>query len=215
MKHFQLVEKLHTDILEERYGKISSKVLKHNSEIREALLIDVKGIARTYAITFLEDFKDKEIKKINEEIKKGCPIGIAFRKKHYVIRKNVLDVFKIKIPLWLKKEFKTKEYYAKGRLSEFYVKKRGKKPTIYGVVAEIYSPDFRKAIIRTIDKLQISALTNCLEKKGFTKESIWRRIGDENNYEDFKNLFEKAKKASKKQTKTLKKKIKEEIVSPR
>lgn len=171
MQHFPLVERLHTDILEEKYGHITSKVLRHDT-IREAHLVDSKGISRTYAITFLNKSYNREIIKINKKIKNGNPIGKAFREYDYAIRKNVLDVFKIKIPIWLKKSFQVNDNYAKARLSEFYAKRRDHEPVIYGIVVEIYSPDFRKPKINSVDKSQISSVTECLEKYGFTKDEI-------------------------------------------
>jgi hypothetical protein len=211
MQHFPLVEKLHTDVLEEKYGKIHAEVLKHNSKIRESLLVDSKGIARTYALTFFENLKNKEIEKINEEIKKGGAIGKTFRKKKYSIRKNVLDVFIIKLPSWLRKSFNTKENYAKARLSEFYAKKSGKIPIIYGIVTEVYTPDFRKPKINETDKLQIGVHTECLENNGFTKSEIYRRIGINNNYEDSQKRYNKSKEESKKIILKLRKKIEKEI----
>jgi hypothetical protein len=215
MQHFPLTEKLHTDVLEERYGKIHAKVLKHNSKIRESLLIDPKDTARTYALTFFENWKNKEVKKIDEDIKKGEAIGKAFRNEGYTIRKNVLDVFTIKLPSWLKKEFHTTDNYAKARLSEFYAKKRGQIPIIYGIVTEVYTPDFRKPTVNEVDKLQIGAVTDCLEKLAFSKEEIYRRIGDDNNYEDCQNKYNQAKENSKKIISKLRKKIDNEIKSPR
>ncbi|MEK6890724.1 MAG: hypothetical protein AABX03_01155 [Nanoarchaeota archaeon] len=207
MEHFPLVDRLHTDVLEEKYGKISSRVLIHNDQIRLAHLIDSKGISRTFAITFFVNDWTNDVKKINEEIKNGKPIGKVFRDHEYAIRKNVLEVYKIKIPNWLKKDFDTNENYAKARLSEFYAKKKDKSPEIYGIVVEIYSPDFRIATINKTDMAQESALTPSLEKKGFSKEEIWKRIGRENDYEDCKQKFMSAKKESDKIEKELKKKI--------
>jgi hypothetical protein len=211
MQHFPLTEKLHTDILEEKYGEIHAKVIKHNSKIRESLLVDKKNIARTYAITFFDKFANKEVEKINEEIRKGKAIGKAFRENGYTIRKNVLEVFTIKIPAWLEKEFNTKEEYAKARLAEFYAKKQGNGPIIYGIVTEVYTPDFRKPVINEVDKLQIGAITECLEAEGFSKEEIYRRIGDENSYEDVQDRYNKAKEKSRKIIVQLKTKIEEEI----
>lgn len=215
MQHFPLTEKLHTDILEEKYGEIHVKVLKHNSKIRESLLIDSKNISRTYALTFFENWNSKEVEMIDKEIKKGEAIGKAFRKKGFTIRKNVLDVFTIKLPSWLKKEFDTNSENAKARLAEFYAKKEGQTPIIYGLVTEIYSPDFRKPIINEVDKLQIGAVTECLTKEGFSKEEIYRRIGDDNNYDDSQEKYNQAKEKSKAIISKLRKKIEEEIKSPK
>lgn len=212
MQHFPLVEKIHTDVLEEKYGPISAKTILHNDTLRKAHLIDSKGISRTFALTFLEELKNSEVKQINEEIKNGKPIGKCFREHEYAIRKNVLEVYKLKIPTWLKKDFQTKENYAKARLSEFYAKKRGSEPIIYGIVVEIYSPDFRKAVINKIDKAQESALTSVLQKYGFSKEEIWQRIGRENDYEDKLKMFKQAKKESDKLERVLKLKISKELV---
>lgn len=52
MEHFNLVDKLHTDVLEDKYGPITARIIKHTSKIREAHLIDKKNISRTFAITF-------------------------------------------------------------------------------------------------------------------------------------------------------------------
>lgn len=176
-----------------------------------AHLIDQKGISRTFALTFLDSYWSDEIKKINEEIKSGMPIGKAFREHEYAIRKNVLEVYKIKIPGWLKKDFQTKDDFAKARLSEFYAKKRGKTPIIYGIVVEIYSPDFRKATINKIDLAQESALTPILLKHGFTKDEIWQNIGRENDYGERERDFEKAKKESDKLEIELKRKIRDAL----
>ena len=215
MQHFPLTEKLHTDILEEKYGEISAKVIKHNSKIRESLLVDSNNIARTYALTFFDGFVNKEIEEINETIRLGKSIGKAFREKGYTIRKNVLDVFIITLPAWLKKEFATKESSAKARLSEFYAKKQGNSPIIYGIVTEVYTPDFRKPIVNEVDRLQIGAVTECLEKEGFSKSDIYRRIGDDNNYEDVQDKYNRAKEKSKSIILKLRKKIEEEIRTPR
>lgn len=208
MEHFNLVERLHTDVLEDKYGQISAKVLKHNRILREAHLIDARGISRTYALTFLNSKEfTNEIKKINNKIKRGYPIGKCFKEKKYSIRKNVIDVYKIKIPKWLQKDFDTKEHYAKARLSEFYARKERHAPLIYGTVIEIYSPDFRKASINSTDLKQINPLTREFEKIGISKERVWERIGKDNNWEDVKEKYKIAKTVSKEDVQKIKKQI--------
>lgn len=211
MQHFPLTEKLHTDVLEEKYGPISSRVLKHTDSIREALLVDSNGVARTYAITFFNGGFSGEVAAIHAEIKAGKPIGKAFRERGYIVRKNVLDVFIISIPAWLKKEFKVSSSKAKARLSEFYAKKAGESPIIYGIVTEIYTPDFRKAVVNRVDSAQVSPMTEYLENEGISKESIWMRIGNDNNYDDTRKKFSKARGSSKSAISSLKKRILAEI----
>jgi hypothetical protein len=206
-EHFNLVNRLHTDVLEEKYGEINAKVLRHDNIIREAHLIDKKGLSRTYAITFLRKYKNKKIIKINNEIKKGKPIGKAFREYGYHIRKNVIDVFVIKLPIWLRKAFYTKEKYAKARLSEFYAKNKKDPPIIYGTVVEIYSPDFRLPVINNIDISQVHPTTECFEHAGISKEKVWDKLTDENGLSENKEEYEHAKKDSLKNIFKIKKRI--------
>ncbi|MEK6898616.1 MAG: hypothetical protein AABW79_00790 [Nanoarchaeota archaeon] len=207
MEHFPLVDRLHTDVLEEKYGPIKAKVLKHSKELREAHLVDNMGVSRTYSLTFFPNKKETRIANVEKEISKGFPIGKAFRKHGYAIRKNVVEVFIFKLTSKLKKEFKTTEKNAKARISEFYAKKRGDEPVVYGLVLEIYSPDFRPAVINAVDKIQDNAFTEALLNNGFSKEEIWQRIGNENYWGDVKARYMKAKKESRAVESIFKKKI--------
>ena len=73
-QHFPTKEKLHTDILEQKYGSIHAEVLRHDNKkecaegadcIREARLVDKDNVLRTYALTFLRfDQSNEEICKI-------------------------------------------------------------------------------------------------------------------------------------------------------
>ena len=206
-EHFPTNERLHTDVLEEKYGKIYVEVLQHSDKIRESHLVDKDGISRTYAITFLNNFESSEIKKINDEIKSGALIGETFRKYGFSIRKNVIDVFTSKIPKWLKGKFSVDNDFAKIRLSEFYARKKGSSPILYGVVAEVYSPDFRAPLVNQFDDSQISALSEFLEKEGVDRDEIWRRIGLDNDYHDLWQKLNNAKYNSLHKIEELKEKI--------
>ena len=208
MEHFQLVDRLHTDVLEAKYGPISARLVKHTSRIRMAHLVDAKNISRTFAITFLIKSKwNRDIRKINRRIMSGEAIGKAFRKFGYAIRKNVLDVYIIDLPEWLQKEFALKVPAAKARISEFYAKRKDTEPIIYGEVVEIYSPDFRSPTINEVDKSQISALSNELEKEGFTPNEIWERITKGNDWRNKIKKFRKARADSLAEIEALKQKI--------
>ncbi|MBU0907156.1 MAG: hypothetical protein KKD18_01715 [Nanoarchaeota archaeon] len=196
MEHFPLINRLHTDVLEEKYGPISARVIIHDDKIRESHLVDTLGVSRTYAITFFQKTQKKEIEKINNEIKTGVPIGKAFRNQEYSIRKNVISVYLVTLPHWLKKTFGTAENKAKARLSEFYARKGNAEPIIYGTVVEVYSPDFRPAEINTTDKQQVNPVTREFEKIGISKSEVWDRISQKNDWSDIKKKYLAAKKAS-------------------
>lgn len=196
MDHFPRQKKLHTDVLEDRYGKITARVLKHDDEIREAHLVDPEGISRTYAITFLTfDKENTELVLINEEIKEGGLIGETFRKHGYEIRKNVIDVYPIELPDWLKEDFHSDEDYAKARLSEFYARKEGD-PVIYGTVVEIYHPDFRGPVVNEADINQVQPSTEMFEKAGVGKMEVWDRLGETKNWDDLGERYRRARQLS-------------------
>lgn len=196
-EHFPILERLHTDVLEDKYGPISAKVIRHDNVLREVHLIDENGISRTYAITFFtHENLDENISSINEEIKSGEPIGKAFRNHGYEIRKNVIDVYSLDIPTWLQKDFRDEKKFAKARLSEFFAKHKNDAPIIYGTVVEVYSPDFRGPVINQVDINQVNPSTAAFEQVGITKDQIWERLGSENNWSDLSEQYELAKEKS-------------------
>lgn len=209
--HFPITEKLHTDILEEKYGPIHAIVVRHDNvseskpgqdRIREAKLCDNENICRTYALTFLTyDKHVKEMSYIDNEIRLGGLIGKTFRKHGFTIKKNVVDVFLIDLPEWLKKDFHTNFNKAKARITEFYAKKENLSPVIYGNVLEIYSPDFKdpEEGINEIDIKQINPMTSTLQSVGIPTDEIWSRLDDsykDDEWKNLNNLYTKAKNLS-------------------
>lgn len=220
--HFPVKEKLHTDILEQKYGPIHAVVLRHDNvremkkgaeRIREARLVDEKNILRTYALTFLTYDKDnKELADIDDEIRQGGLIGKTFREHGYTVKKNVIDVFIIPIPSWMRDDFKVYSKEAKARLTEFYAKKEGSTPVIYGTVLEIYSPDFKdpKDGVNGVDIAQVNPLTGALQGVGVPTDEIWERLdraSETNEWDDLKDRYEKAGKMSQPIIQSLREKI--------
>lgn len=156
-EHYHLGEKLHTEVLEEKYGVISLQLLHDDNEVREVLLTDKLGIARTYALTIRSNSwrNNKEMVSINGDIKAGDPIGKAFKTRGYTILKHVLAVYPVGLPEWLQHAFMVKDHFAKTRITEFLVRKAGK-TFQYGYVTEVYSPDFRKPVINIQDEAQVA-----------------------------------------------------------
>lgn len=210
-QNFPTAEKLHTDILEQKYGPIHAEVLRHDDvseskvgedRIREAKLSDKENICRTYALTFLTyDKNDKDLSAIDDKIRKGGLIGKTFREYGFIIKKNVIDVFLLDLPEWLKKDFDTNSNKAKARITEFYAKKENYSPVIYGNVLEVYSPDFKdpKDGINDIDIRQINPMTSTLQSVGIPSDEIWSRLDDadrDDEWDDLNDKYEKAQKMS-------------------
>lgn len=207
IEHFPTKDRLHSDILEEKYGPIHSEVLRHDDTraediqgtipMREVHLCDKEGISRTYALTFLTYNKlNDELYEIDSKIRSGGMIGKVFREYGFAIRKNVIDVFTISLTPELKERFKTDENYAKARVSEFFARRGDEEPLVYGLVLEVYTPDFRKPIINEVDIAQINPSTDVMERHSITKEDIWNRLdraSETDEWEDRKGEYEQAR----------------------
>lgn len=177
MENFPTINRLHTDVLEEKYGPIHPEVLRHDERVREAHLVDSTGCSRTYALSFFPDAMSPGVQAVDAEIRAGGSIGKTFRKHGYEIRKNVLDVYLVPLSLSISERFRLSNGgLAKARLSEFYAKRGDAVPLIYAIVLEVYHPDFRQAEVSDADKRQISAPTSYLEDEGVTREQIWESI---------------------------------------
>lgn len=192
--HFPLKRMLHTDILEQKYGPVSARVLRHDSRVRESHLVDPQGVSRTYALTFFpHEKRSSDIAAIDSEIRSGKPIGKTFREHGFEIRKNVIHVFILRLPDWLRKAFDRKEGFAKARLSEFLARKEKGQAIVYGTVLEVYSPDFRPPTINAVDMQQVNAPVEMLEKQGVSIDDVWKRIGTGNNWRNAEQKLEAAK----------------------
>ena len=158
---YYLNQKLHTEVLEEKYGKISLQVLHDDDEMREVLLTDQHDIARTYALTVRSNQwrNNEEVCAVNDAIRAGEPIGQAFKTSGFAITKRALAVYTIALPEWLRHAFMREELFAKARITEFIVSKQ-LATFQYGFVTEVYSPDFRKALVTGHDRAQVWAGMN-------------------------------------------------------
>jgi len=169
--------RLHTEMLEEKYGKIGVQIICDDDNIREVLLMDELHITRTYALTMKnkEWRRNKEICSINRAIQNGETIGKAFKSRGYGIQKNVLDVYITRLPGWLQLAFATESKAAKTRITEFIVKKHDEIYS-YGLITEIYSPSFRKPVVNAADEMQVNIPSPALLKLGFSKEEMWASL---------------------------------------
>ena len=112
---------------------------------------------------------------VNDAIKSGSSIGKAFKDFGFAIQKKCFGCYVVKLPVWLQKAFCTESKAAKARITEFMARK-GDAIFHYGIVTEIYSPDFRKPKINDEDKTQINIPVSILRSLGFTDEEIWRSL---------------------------------------
>jgi len=172
-----LVDGLLSDALGERYGPISARVVRHDAAEREAHLVDSAGVTRTYSFTFLSRPMPPAFRAVNAAIRSGRLIGEAFRDAGYAIRKNIVDVFVVESPRWLRHAFRVKQRYAWARVFEFHARKAAAPPQAYGTLCEIFTPDFKPPIVTPTDVSWLGPCTPGLLHCGVSKEEAWRGIG--------------------------------------
>lgn len=169
--------RLHTEVLQDVYGPISVQVLHDDNVTRKVLLTDQQNIARTYALTIkhTEWAWNKEMQAVNTAIRAGEAIGKAFKANGFLICKNIIDVYVVNLPGWLQNAFAHSSEIAKARISEFLVKKN-QLFYRYGLITEIYSPDFRNAAVNVQDIAQINLPSGVLYDMGLAKQQVWKYI---------------------------------------
>ncbi len=171
------MHRLHTDLLAERYGPVSIRLLRHDNEVREVHLIDRQRVSRTYAVTFLASPCPEEFTGIDAEIRDGAPIGSTFRKYGCEVRKNVLKALAVELPSWLRTEFAHSSPFAKAFIVEFLARIDARPPELYGTIIEIYSPDFLTSEITEADLLREGPTLKSLIASRVPHEEIWQLLG--------------------------------------
>jgi hypothetical protein len=208
-EHFNLVDRLHTDVLEERYGKISIQLLHHDSSYRAIHLQDSHSISRTFAITlFPEAGHRSDISIVNQAIRAGGAIGKSFREHGYSIRKNVLSIDVLELSQPLRDAFLTDEIHAKARYSEFLVRRGQQLPQVYGIVVEIYHPDFRLPEVNEVDRLQVAPTVGSLCAQGVSLDEAWARLNSEVPYGTANTRYYRAFEASQREVRCAEERIK-------
>ncbi len=195
MEPFPLADRLYVDLLEERCGPVHAEIRRHDRRLREAFISDLKRIPRTYALSFMADPMPAEARTVDRDIRRGELLGRAFLRHGMEVRKNVIDVTVLELPRWLREAFRGGRH-ALARSAEFYAKKAGAPPLIYATVTEIYSPDIKPPLLAEVDISQMSAPTAELERAGFTKEQVWDRLGQQNDWSHVRERHDLARVAS-------------------
>lgn len=206
LEHFNTTSRLHTEVLEDKYGEIHADVLRHDDvrvvhgatePIREAHLCDVLNISQTWALTFLTyPPENDELYEIDQQIRAGGKIGQVFKGAGFIVRKNVLDVFVMPITEDIQRRFQQEERFAKARISEFYARRAAEQPLIYGRVLEAYCSDFRPPMVNSIDIDQVNPSTDIMGNYGISRLDIWDhldRASEQNEWADRQEAYERAR----------------------
>jgi hypothetical protein len=177
---FPLKNNLYVDTNNGKSNSITEKVLYKDKSTREVLLMNQQGIVTNYTTIAKNNeypFNDG-IAEVEKAIQQGESFESAFRRRGFIIRKNILHVYTTSLRSWLRKEFGTTENYAKAKCVEFIIK-RGEMIRNYAVITEVYSPDLHKAEVTEKDHLQINFSFTSLQAAGFSKQEIWQIMDQE------------------------------------
>jgi hypothetical protein len=172
-----VIDGLLTDALGERYGRIAARVVSHGAAERQAHLVDARGVTRTWSVTFLARPMPPALRGVNADIRAGALVGEAFRNRGFTIRKNVIDVFVVEVPGWLREAFQDSSRYAWARIFEFHARKGKARPLIYGTLCEVFTPDFKPPIVTPADVSWLGPATPEFQALGLSAEKAWERIG--------------------------------------
>lgn len=173
-------DRMHSDTVKEKYGATTQNILYQDKLVRQTMMMDEHNIARTYAaITLNTDWQDnREMREVDEAIRRGESISEAFCSRGFMLRKNILDVYASSLTARLRRSFSTTAIFAKACNAEFIVKK-GRRVYNYAVMVEIYSPDLYAAMVTDEDIRQVNFSFYTLRAAGFSSEEVWRLIGNE------------------------------------
>lgn len=155
-------------------------IIEEAEHMRTLWIMDQQDIALSHVtITKHGEWAtDPDVVAADKAILNGERMGDAFRKEGFDIRENILDVYTISLSPWMRREFRTIEGFAKARNLEFVIRKQDRIYN-YGLVTEIYSPDFIKPAVTDKDRELINFSFATLKASGFSEREIWNLAGNE------------------------------------
>jgi hypothetical protein len=112
---------LHTHTLEQLFGPISIHIKKQNKTIRIVELKDDDNFCRTLAIVRFVDVHGQALKKAYETILSGELLGKTLHDSKIDFDKKYKGSLQVKLPDWLKNDFKTEHDLGIAFLSHIWV----------------------------------------------------------------------------------------------
>ena len=100
-------ENLHTSALEKLFGPIGLRIISEDDEFRITELYDPEGISRTLGIVKFGNIELPALKPVHSKILKGGLLGKTLFESNIEFDKEFIGSCIIKLPDWLKDDFKT------------------------------------------------------------------------------------------------------------
>jgi hypothetical protein len=174
-------KKLHTYILENKFGQIDGKIIKQDKNIRIIHLQDKKGISRTLGVVRFLNTDNKILEVAHGKILAGELLGKTLQEFNINFRKEFIGSLKVKLPEWLKKDFNNQQNNGLAFFSKISIiidSELGEK-FLYSELIEIIPLDLEKLFV---DKIEV---TSKIDEKfmSLLKEAGLTKINIESNYD--------------------------------
>lgn len=147
---------LHTHTLEQLFGPISIQIKKQNESIRVVELKDGGGLCRTLAIVRFLNIYGKVLREAYDTILSGELLGKTLHDFNIDFDKEYKGSLQVKLPDWLKNDFKTDDDFGIAFLSHIWVKDEALKPPkfIFAEIIEIIPQELKHDFKYKINPLQ-------------------------------------------------------------
>ncbi len=133
---------LHTTALIKIYGPIKGQIIRQDEKVRIVHMQDGKGISRTLAIVRFGNIRTRSLKKTHQQILNGSLLGQTLYDSDIPFNKHYIGNHSIQLPLWLMKDFRTRETEGLAMFSTIHVEGATSKSEkfLYAEIIEIVPP---------------------------------------------------------------------------
>ena len=140
---------LHTNRLEQLFGPISLHILKQDVPIRIVELKDSNGLCRTLAIVRFLDVHGKVLNEAYKAILGGELLGKTLVDYDIDFAREYVGSMPVKLPDWLKKDFKSLEDEGMAFVSNIWVKDEAALPSkfVFTEIIEIIPHELKKDFV--------------------------------------------------------------------
>jgi hypothetical protein len=138
-------ENLHTSTLERLFGPIKLRIISVDDGFRITELYDSKGTSRTLGIVRFLNINGQSLKAAHNKILKGELLGKTLFDSNIEFGKEYIGSCRVKLPDWLKKDFKTKAENGIGIYSKIlvHVSSESEGKLLYAEIIEIIPPELK------------------------------------------------------------------------
>lgn len=135
---------LHTVTLEKLFGPIKNRIIKQDENIRIIHLDDKNGVSRTLGIVRFFNIENNFLGNSHQKIVAGAMLGKTLFDSDIDFDKEFIGTVRVKLPVWLKEDFKTEQNSSLANFSKIsiYTDRKADDKFLYSELIEIVPPEF-------------------------------------------------------------------------